>query len=83
MHNNLIKNINFITNLIDVTLKTNHFHLVHLVQFGPFQSTLVYLLKNENSQVWVKCIINCLSNINCNYMIIIYYHDNLLKRMRI
>ena len=26
MHINLIKNINFITNLIDVTLTTNHFH---------------------------------------------------------
>ena len=26
MHNNLVKNINVITNLIDVTLTTNHFH---------------------------------------------------------
>ena len=27
MHNNLVKNINLITNLIDVTLTTNHFSL--------------------------------------------------------
>ena len=28
MHNNLVKNINVITNLIDVTLTTNHFHRI-------------------------------------------------------
>ena len=26
MHNNLVKNINMITNIIDLTSTTNHFH---------------------------------------------------------
>ena len=28
MHDNLVKNINVITNLIDVSLTTNHFHYI-------------------------------------------------------
>ena len=32
--------------------------------------------------IYLNISINCLSNINCNYMINFDYHDNLLKRIR-
>ena len=57
--------------------------LVQLDPFDPIWSISMYFLKNEKRKVWVESIINYLSNINCNYMIIFYYHNNLLKRMRI
>ena len=50
----------------------NKLFLFTSVQFGV-------LLKNGQRQVWVKSTINCLSNINCNYMIIFGYHNNFLK----
>ena len=57
-------------------------NLVHLVHLGSFGSSQLGLFGSSQS-IWVKCIINCLSNVNCNYMIIFYYHDNILKRVRI
>ena len=63
-------------------------HLEYLLKNGNnlFLFTSVQfevLLKNGQRQVWVKSTINCLSNINCNYMIIFGYHNNFLKWMRI
>ena len=55
----------------------------YLVYFKSLGSNSVYLLKNRKIQVWVKCIINYMININCNYMISFCYHNNLLKRIRI
>ena len=73
-----------ILSILDYLVQFNQLgsNLVHLVHLGLFGSSRLDLF-GSNQSIWVKCIINCLSNVNCNYMIIFYYHDNILKRVRI
>ena len=59
------------------SIQSSLVYSVYLVHFKSLRKNLMYLLKNWKIQVWVE------SNINCNYMIFFYYHNNLLKRMRI
>ena len=67
-----------------------------LVQFNPFSPLLSLSLSLSLSLhlfelifslevrilFYLNVLINYLSNINCNYVIIFYYHDNLPRRMR-